>query len=97
MAWRRPCRKHTASCAAGWRAEDLLSDFPDLASDPALAATLIYREWLLRLQRGEPLTPQDWLRLHPRWRDPLARYFGEGTGPEPTTADERLMTPETDS
>jgi hypothetical protein len=56
-------------------AEQLLAEFPELAADETLALDLIYTEFVLREERGEKPTQEEWYARFPQWRDRLERQF----------------------
>lgn len=53
------------------RAEDYLAAHPDLSASPAAAVRLVYEEYCLSQDHGEPADPADLLRRFPQWRDEL--------------------------
>jgi serine/threonine protein kinase len=55
------------------QAEVIFSEYPALASDPALALDLIVCEFQLRRSRGERLDPSEWYERFPQWRHSLER------------------------
>jgi hypothetical protein len=71
------------------RAEEYLARYPELAGDRAVALELIVTEYRLRC-RGEPdLTPDDYLRRFPQYREELAEQLaptGRRDGPSPPRA-----------
>ncbi len=54
-------------------AESVLSQHPELASDPDTAADLFAAELVARRERGETPDPGRWLSRHPRWEEALRR------------------------
>src|SRR5688572_25351426 len=56
-------------------AEQFLAISPELADDPESALELIFAEFMLRSERGEPTTPDQWYERFPQWRERLERLF----------------------
>ncbi|HEV3262116.1 MAG TPA: protein kinase [Gemmataceae bacterium] len=67
----------TASREAGApaRAEDLLQEFPALASQEELALELIYTEFVTREELGEHAARDEYFRRFPQWRQGLRQQF----------------------
>src|SRR5262245_16497866 len=52
-------------------AEQLLAEFPDLASHEELVLDLVCSEYELRILRGEKPTAAEWYARFPQWRERL--------------------------
>jgi hypothetical protein len=57
------------------RSEDLLSNYPELASDPACATELIVEEYRLRRALLQDVTPGEYLERFPHLRTTLEERF----------------------
>lgn len=51
--------------------EDILKQNPRLANKPQAVVQLIYREWTLRREAGEPVSVKDLQERFPRWQNEL--------------------------
>src|SRR5262249_47587095 len=56
-------------------AEQLLAEYPDLASHDQLAVDLVCTEYMLRIRRGEKPTADEWYSRFPQWRERLQRQL----------------------
>ncbi|MBI1916654.1 MAG: serine/threonine protein kinase [Planctomycetes bacterium] len=78
-------------------AEQLLADYPGLASDPDCALELVQAEWLARKALGRSGPPEDWFTRFPQWRESLKRWL-DRDGPLPgSTADSERTVPASNS
>jgi len=59
----------------GGAAEDLFRRFPDLAADADAALELLYTEFVVREELGQPLAPAAWRDRFPRWGERLDRLL----------------------
>lgn len=57
------------------RVEDYLEQHPDLADDEDAVIELLYAEYVVREEMGEPPAPEEWYARFPRWRDRLGRLL----------------------
>lgn len=55
--------------------EEVLAEYPDLARDPDAALEVIYTEHVMRQERGEEPTLQEWTRRFPQWHDELRKLL----------------------
>ena len=55
--------------------EDCLAGYPALRDDAEAAVDLIYQEYVIRRQLGEPAQPEEYFRRFPAWSDALIRQF----------------------
>jgi tetratricopeptide (TPR) repeat protein/tRNA A-37 threonylcarbamoyl transferase component Bud32 len=60
---------------SGRRVEDLLSAYPEVASDANAALELIYTEFVVREQLGQQPSPAEWFARFPQWREDLQQLF----------------------
>jgi tetratricopeptide (TPR) repeat protein len=58
------------------RAEDYLARHPAVAADPACAMLLVYGEFLVREERGEAPTADEYMDRFPQYAEPLRAQFG---------------------
>jgi serine/threonine protein kinase/tetratricopeptide (TPR) repeat protein len=73
----RACEELEHRLAAGHQspAAELLGEIPDLAADRDTALELIYTEFVLREERGEHPTPDEWCARFPEWEADLRAVF----------------------
>ena len=73
----RACEDLEHRLAAGHQspAAELLGEVPDLAADRDAALELIYTEFVLREERGEHPTPDEWCARFPQWEADLRAVF----------------------
>ncbi len=74
---RQACAELGRRVRAGERygAEDAFAAWPALASDADSAIELIYAEFTLREELGQPSSPEEWYARFPQWQDRLRRLF----------------------
>src|SRR5262245_47936255 len=56
-------------------AAEVLGEFPDLAGDRNAVLELVYTEFVIREERGERPTPEEWYARFPRWEADLRELF----------------------
>src|SRR5438046_2063139 len=74
-------------------AEQLLADYPGLASDPERAVDLVQAEWFARKALGRSGPPEDWFARFPQWRESLQRWLDRNAPLPGSTADSERTVP----
>src|SRR5262245_63900819 len=76
------------------RSEDMLAEYPAIASDPHCSLELIHCEFRFRTQIGQTPNPADWYARFPSWKAALEERFHAQRPQEAVSAGEAATVPE---
>jgi hypothetical protein len=93
---KKACKEMLRRLRAGepCRSEDLLAQYPAVASDPHCSLELIHSEFLYRTQIGQTPNPADWYSRFPAWKQALEERFHMQTPQEQVSAGGAATVPE---
>jgi tRNA A-37 threonylcarbamoyl transferase component Bud32 len=93
---KQACKEMLRRLRAGepCRSEDMLAEFPAIASDPRCSLELIHSEFVYREQIGQTPDPAEWYRRFPTWKTALEERFQAHTPQERVDADAVATVPE---